>query len=350
MSAAAKQTLKELKTKLPIDSRRSTVSQLTSDHLESDDDSVESADDATGLGQHPCGKCSEDTSGTMCIACYGCKKWFHVGWTKKMKKCVPLENKTEFESLKRSKARWFCEVCNVLVADFFARLLDVEKKVNDVAGTVGDLASRVTAVEKELQMQQKTYADAVAVTRDLTEDKPSKVVQELSEVQQKLKKKCNVILHDAKINGSEDVKVRIHADEEIAKAIITASGAEAHVVRVRRLRKFSDGKMTGYLDKLVVSLQTEDQKQAVLNGRTEGSITTADGVSLRVSPDRTYQERLAARKRYISWNERIERGRKVRADVEGASAAASVERSDNRRAPPRSVTQAAASPKVGNEN
>lgn len=219
-------------------------------------------------GDRRCGKAI--TGKERCIQCEACGDWYHPN-------CQGL-CKGAFEALVKYDLLWICKECKVRLSD----TLDLGKRLeNRVAEAERRIIEKVTEVktqtaadiEGKLDMGIKNMEEQVSKQINETSDALKKVVK-VQEIERKVDRSCNVIIHNIPESSSEDVECRKEHDTSKVKDITNVlCGANVHcsVEKVLRLRKKVDAENENIVDRrprlLLVKFQTKEDADMLYKSR-----------------------------------------------------------------------------------
>jgi hypothetical protein len=354
--------------------------------------SASGRDNKTSVSEklYPCGKCGKEVGDELCFGCDGCQRWMHHDCAFPGMSTddflIVTKYAHDFEVYCTSECKQSCvgnsgdavtlsdksaELVATKVTEKLQRSVPAEAELKLLTANVDKLSKKLDGVAMDtvhVKATLKTYASVTANgTSGAAPPLGVSAHKQVRELQQRNDIKRNIVLHGVPQLDNDDVDKRIQHDNKIVDAVVAKStDGIGTAVRVRRLRKFNDdGSFSGYQDKLVVTLQTEDQRGEVLRGRSSNGTVriqpaaqrvpqeqdapvwqpTVPDLSVRVSADRTYAERRAAGERYRSFDERTNRARDARQSNEhsGNTATAPAQPAQARRARHNAATASATS-------
>ena len=172
---------------------------------------VESTDDTT------CPKCGKDVDeeGIMCDrGC--CKSWWHL-------KCGNV-NKSEYAAMKSGKRSlmWFCENC---IDDTEAFVKNTNKIDSNMSKTIVDkldiLTAKVDSLSGLTERVSKLEKAIASEERALDQVIDMKLENKLKELEDKEKRKENLVLYNVKESENDDVITRIEKEGKKVIAICT---------------------------------------------------------------------------------------------------------------------------------
>ena len=219
-----------------------------------------------------CGQCNNSVGKkAKALQCEICEKWFHTT-------CEGINDKTyelitEDSSSGTPKLHWYCtKTCSDAVSKYIVRLSNLEEQVQKLTSRIermekGELSDQlVEAVKKvasECQPKQTVLdnqAQGQAKEQELTEKITS---QGVKEVQERERRKANLVWFGITENNSEDVAVRTKADKKKVEDICSDTfGEKIETVSCKRLGR-RDKDVKGARP-LLITLQDDTQVRKIL--------------------------------------------------------------------------------------
>ena len=186
--------------------------------------------------KQPCGKCSEETNGTMSVYCQTCDFWFHYG-------CIDGMNKEYFENCKltydlHGYSAFLCQVCRKVVAKFNKKVKSLEEKVEEMGRRVETLEKENERMARRLELNETKVAKVgqglEGVEKEVVngmEKAKEEVKKDMSrEMQEREERSQNVVLYGLEEPAAEEAEERRREEKEkvddvIRKLDVTVTGA-----------------------------------------------------------------------------------------------------------------------------
>lgn len=238
-----------------------------------------------------CNLCAEEVEeGHKSVMCQKCNQWTH-------QLCANLNNQ-EMKALEKGRHNimWFCNACTAEVVKFLKGVPthSTERKAHVDSVGLQEVVMKLDHVAETMNKMAEQMAKREKVFESVVE---RKVNQYMEEKDEKVKRECNIILHNIQESVSDDTEERKRYDassvDDVLDYLEIAVPQEA-MKPVRLGKKNADSDKPRLLKVTLDSIETK--KQVLSKAKTLKNSSRSDLQKVYVSPDLTPKEREANRK------------------------------------------------------